>query len=195
MISAALAILETDKQRNELEEFYEENIGKLYSIAISKLHNQQYAEDAIQETFLRICKYPKKFFEIEVHKRLPYAVIIIRNVIYDMLRKGRTYEYDDVLTEDTVGNERSVEDIALENVLTEELEKYICSMPEALRQAITLKLTFDMTNRQIAAALGISEEAARKRISNAYKQIREFLNGGFNNGKDHAKPGSGKNMC
>lgn len=78
MISAALAVLETDEQRNELSEFYKEKLGKLYSIAISKLHNQQSAEDAIQETFLRICKYPKKFFEIEVHKRLPYAVIIIR---------------------------------------------------------------------------------------------------------------------
>lgn len=194
MISAALAILETDEQRNELDEFYKENIDKLYSIAILKLHNQQTAEDAIQETFLRICRYPQKFFEIEVHKRLPYAVIIIRNVIYDMLRKNRMYKYDD-LTDDIVGNEHSVEDIALENVFTEELEKFIRSMPEALKQAITLKLTYDMTNRQIAVALGISEEAARKRISNAYKQIKGFLNGGFNNGKDYAKPSPGKNMC
>ena len=180
MLSAALAILETAEQRNELDEFYKENIGKLYSIAISKLHNRQSAEDAIQETFLRICRYPQKFFEIEVHKRLPYAVIIIRNVIYDMFRKNGMREYDD-LTDDTVADEHSVEDIALDNIFTAELEEFIRSMPEALRQAITLKLTYDMTSRQIANALGISEAVARKRISNAYKQIRVFLNGRSDN--------------
>lgn len=68
MISAAFALLETDEQRNELAEFYKKNLEKLYSIAVSKLHNRQSAEDAIQETFLRICRYPEKFFEIDVHK-------------------------------------------------------------------------------------------------------------------------------
>lgn len=194
MISAALAILETDEQRNKLEEFYKKNIGKLYSIAISKLHSQQSAEDAVQETFLRICKYPENFFEIDVHKRTAYAVIIIRNVVCDMLVKNRSYEYEE-LTEDIAGNGRSVEDIAVAHIFSEELEKFIRSMPEALRQAITLKLTYGMTSRQIADELGISDGAARKRISNAYKQINEFLNGGFCNGEDHAKPNSGKNMC
>lgn len=177
MISAALAILETDEQRNELTEFYKENLGKLYSIAISKLHNRQSAEDAIQEAFLRICRYPEKFFEIDVHKRLPYAIIIIRNVIYAMLKTSGRLECDE-LTEDIIGNERSVEDIALGNIYSEELEKFIRSMPETLRQAITLKFTYNMTNPQIADVLGISEATTRKRISNAYKQINAFLNGG-----------------
>lgn len=181
MISTALAILETDKQRNELDEFYKENLGKLYSIAISKLCNQQSAEDAIQETFLRICKYPKKFFEIEVHKRLSYAVIIIRNVVSDMLRDNLKHEYDE-LSEDIIGNVRPVEDIVLGKVFSEELEKFICTMPEVLRETITLKLTYNLTTRQIADVIGISELAARKRISNAYKRINEFIDGGLDDG-------------
>lgn len=181
MISAALAVLETDEQRNELNEFYKENLGKLYSIAISKLHNQQSAEDAIQETFLRICKYPKKFFEIDVHKRLPYVVIIISNVIFNMYGDNSKHEYDE-LSEDIAGNARSVEDIALGEVYFEELEKFILSMPEVLKQTITLKLAYDMTTRQIADLLGISELAARKRISNAYKRIKEYMKEGFDDG-------------
>ena len=35
MISAALAILETDEQRNELSEIYERNIKTFYSISSS----------------------------------------------------------------------------------------------------------------------------------------------------------------
>ena len=75
MISAALAVLKTDEQLNELSEFYEENKNRFFSIEFSKLHNREDAEDAIQEAFLRIVKYPEKFFAIPTHKRLPYAVI------------------------------------------------------------------------------------------------------------------------
>lgn len=39
MISAALAILKTDEQRNELSAFYEENKKRFYAIAFSKLNN------------------------------------------------------------------------------------------------------------------------------------------------------------
>ncbi len=54
MISGALAILETDKQRNELSEFYKENKTRLYRFAFSRLHNRESAEDALQEAFLNI---------------------------------------------------------------------------------------------------------------------------------------------
>lgn len=181
MISAALAILETDEQRNELAEFYKENFEKLYSIAISKLHDQQSAEDALQDTFMRICRYPQKFFEIEVHKRLPYAVIIIKNVICNITKDKSKREYDELCV-DIPRDALSVEDVALGKIFSEELEEFICSMPEALRHAITLKITYGMTTRQIADVLGISEDTARKRISNSYKQIRVFLNGGSDNG-------------
>lgn len=51
MISAALAVLETEEQRNELAEFYKKNKNRLYRIAYSKLHNRESSEDAVQETF------------------------------------------------------------------------------------------------------------------------------------------------
>lgn len=37
MISAALAILETEEERSELSQIYEHNIKRFYSIAFSKL--------------------------------------------------------------------------------------------------------------------------------------------------------------
>ena len=46
MISAALAILESEEQRNELTELYRENSKRFLNIALSKLHNVQDAEDA-----------------------------------------------------------------------------------------------------------------------------------------------------
>ena len=47
MISSALAILETEEQRNELSEFYEQYKDRFYAISFSKLHNRESAEDAV----------------------------------------------------------------------------------------------------------------------------------------------------
>lgn len=62
MISASLAILETDEQRNKLAEFYRKYKNRLYAIAYSKLNNKQDAEAAVMELFSRIADKPKKFF-------------------------------------------------------------------------------------------------------------------------------------
>ncbi len=87
MISAAIAMLNTQDEQNTLSEFYRENKNRLYAIAISKLKNKESAEDALQETFLNIAKYPKTFFALDAHKRLSYALTIIKHVISGMLKK------------------------------------------------------------------------------------------------------------
>ena len=61
MISSALAILKKDKQRSELSEFYKENKARLYKFAFSRLYNREFTEDALQEAFLNIVKYPEIF--------------------------------------------------------------------------------------------------------------------------------------
>lgn len=80
MISAALAILETEEERSELSQIYERNIKRFYSIAFSKLHNRHDAEDAIQDAFLAIDKNPKPFFSVSPDKRVSYINVVIRNI-------------------------------------------------------------------------------------------------------------------
>ena len=174
MISAALAVLESEERRNVLSEFYDRNKSGLYAYALSRTKKRELAEDAVQETFLRIAKYPERFFALPVHKRMSYAVIVIGNVIHDLLKDNAKYsEIDESLPD----NSLSVEDLALGSISSAELKAFVRSMPEAQRRAIILKLVHEMTNAEIAAALNISEPTARKRVSNAYKTIRKFLKG------------------
>ena len=173
MIAAALAVLETNEQRNELSEFYEENKNRFFSIAFSKLHNREDAEDAIQEAFLRIVKYPEKFFAISPHKRQPYAVIIIRNVIFDMLSRKSKHDFDE-LPEELPDDRLSVENIAVGRISAEELTAFLEKLPEAKLQTIILKTIYNLNCREIAGVLGISEAAVRKRISDVYKLINDY---------------------
>lgn len=175
MISSALAVIESEERRNELAEFYKQNKSGLYAFALSRTHNREKAEDAVQETFLRIAKYPEKFFSLPVHKRMSYAVIVTGNVIHDLLNENAKYsEIDDSFPDDSL----SVEDKALGNIASEELKAFIMKMPNAQREAIILKMVHEMTTAEIAGVLNISEPTARKRVSNAYRTIEKYLNGG-----------------
>lgn len=175
MIEAALAVLDTEERRDELSEFYEQHKSALYAFALSRTHNRERAEDAVQEAFLRIAKYPERFFSLPVHKRMSYAVIVTRNAINDILGEGAKFSE---LAEATADNGLSVEDFSIGNIAAEELKAFIMKMPEAQRSAIILKLVHGMTTAEIAAALNISGQTARKRVSNAYRTIEKYLNGG-----------------
>ena len=70
MIEAAL---ENDRQRNELAAFYEKYKNRFFSIACSKLHNSEEAEDAVQEAFLRVANDPNKFLEMSDQERVRFV--------------------------------------------------------------------------------------------------------------------------
>ena len=176
MINAVLSTIENEEQRNGLAEFYTENKNRLYAIAMSRLHNRTDAEDAVQELFLRITEKPENFFNIPAHKRTAYADVIIRNISVDMFKKQIR---ENTVSIDTLENDLSdylsAEDIAVGNDLYMDLVEFIRRMPEGRKSALVLRIMYKRTTAEIAEMLNISETAARKRLSDAGKQIKEFL--------------------
>ena len=178
MISEALAVLETEEQRNELAEFYEIYKNRFYSIAYEHLHNRQDSEDAIQEAFLSIAKNPNALFKILPEKRISYLSVIVRNSAYKIWnRKHKIEETQTELTYDFICDTASPEEQITSELSCEEIYSFIETLPEASKTAVYLKLSFDMKYSDIAKELGISEEAARKRVTRAIHQIRKFMEG------------------
>ncbi len=143
MISTALAVLENEEQRNELAEFYNENKNRFYAIAFSKLNNRTDAEDAVQETFLRIADKPEIFFSKGHNDRVLYTAVIIRNVSVDAYQKRQRHKCES-LSEDIVDDSMSVMEKAIGKSSKDELMIFINSLTEALRQALFLKIHYQM---------------------------------------------------
>lgn len=176
MISAALAILETEEERSELSQIYEHNIKIFYSIAFSKLHNQQDTEDAIQDAFLAIAKNPKPFFSVSADKRVSYINVVIRNsAIKIWNKKHKIAENEIELNESILDEQISNEEKVLSDFSCKQILKFIGTMPEGVRAAVFLKLDLGLANSDIANTLGISEEATRKRIARAINQIKRYM--------------------
>ncbi len=183
MISSALSILNSDSQRNELAEIYELHSDRFYAIAFSKLHNRNDAEDAVAEAFLRIAQKPENFFRIQPHKRVAYIDVIIRNIALDIYKRNNRiselpYEDNDHYADGNI----SVEELVVEAERKDELVQFIRSLPEGMKSALILKLTFAESTAEIARVLGVSEAAARRRLSDAYKKVHEYVEKGRKDG-------------
>ena len=173
MISAAVAVLKTADQRNELAEFYETNKHCLYAVALSKLHNSEAAEDAVQEAFLRISDKPDLFFGLAKESQKYFVEIVVRNIAVDLYRKGchaAGGEMDDGFAE-----KLPLEDAVLGKIAFEDLVEFIRSLPEKKKNALILRVKYGMSTAEIADTLGISEVSARKRLSEAGKKIKKYV--------------------
>lgn len=181
MISGALAVLESEEQRNELSAIYENNIKQFYSIAISHLHNRQDAEDAIQEAFLSIANNPSKFFEIPTEKRVSYINVVIKNISCGIWNKKQRIEENQAeLDEDITDKSISVDEKIISEHSCEEIYRFIDTLSESTKTAIYLRIHMNMKFSDIAQELGISEEAAKKRVLRGANKIKQFMEASSN---------------
>ena len=176
MISAALAVLENDGQRNELAEFYKKTKNRHYRIAFSKLHNKESAEDAVQETFLRLADERERFFSLNDRERTVFAGIVARNVAVDMYKKASAaVEMSEDIPDDS---ENTPEEELLYKFTKEKLEEFVRGLPPLQRDVLYLKTVHGMTVGEIAAKISVSENVVRQRLFCARKAIKEALRKG-----------------
>lgn len=106
---------------------------------------------------------------------------MIRNISYGIWNKKHEAEESQTdLNEDDIGESVSTEEKILSLYSCEEIYKFIDTLPEGEKAALYLKTHFDMKYPDIAKTLGISEEAAKKRIIRAKNKIKRFMEGKVN---------------
>lgn len=161
---------------NELSDIYMQNKNMFYAIAFSRLGNKQDAEDTIQEVFLKMLSNPARISEIPAGKRIAYINVTIRNASYDVLRKNKKFNEKQTVLEDAVYiGQPSAEEQVISRFSCEQILEFIDTMSESLKSAIKLKMYTGFKSDNIADILGITEEAAKKRVSRATGRIRHYI--------------------
>jgi RNA polymerase sigma-70 factor (ECF subfamily) len=163
-----------------LEALVREHSRLVYRIAYAVLRRHHDAEDATQETFMRVLRYSSKLSAVENAKtwlaRIAWHVAVDRTK-----QRGRTRE---VPLEDS---EKPIIEVASSNTPADEtvqgaqvsvaLERMIAALPEKLREPLILSTIEEMSPREVAATLGINEAAVRSRVFRARQILREKLAG------------------
>jgi RNA polymerase sigma-70 factor (ECF subfamily) len=173
IVSDAMAAAQSGE--DTLEATVREHARLVYRIAYSVLRNHHDAEDATQETFVKVLRYGRKFEG--VHDRKNWLARIAWRVAVDRRRKRPEVRLDEMRK--PVDHLRSAiaapEDLVITAEMTELLGRLIAGLPGELRDAVTLSTMQEMTPQDVAQVLEISEAAVRSRLFRARQILKERM--------------------
>ena len=164
MLFFYLNLLETQEDKDKFEYLYKRYSPLLKHVAYQKLHNEQWAEDAVHNAFLKIIK---SFCEIDDpagHKARHFLVIVTERAAIDILRKEKPdlyVSYDE--SESPLANWPNF----LDGMAVEDLVQRIRDLPEMYRTVLELRVYQHLSEKQIATLLNVSYATARKRLERA----------------------------
>jgi RNA polymerase sigma-70 factor, ECF subfamily len=168
-----------ERSRDEaLEALVREHSRLVYRIAYAVLRRHHEAEDATQETFLRVVRYSARLVAVEDPKtwlaRIAWRVAVEFG--------GRNARKQEIPLEDP---EKPIQEVISPDASADQaiqgtqvgavLEKLITVLPEKLRAPLILSAIEEMTPREIAATLDINEAAVRSRVFRARQILKEKL--------------------
>jgi RNA polymerase sigma-70 factor, ECF subfamily len=178
-ILSGLATIERSRDQL-LEALVREHSRLVYRIAYAVLRGHHDAEDATQDTFMRVLRYSSKLASVDDSKtwlaRIAWRVAVDRS-----RRRGRTRE---IALEDpekpipeAASSDASADETVHGDELSAALERMIAALPEKLREPLILSTIEEMSPKEVAATLGINEAAVRSRVFRARRILRDKLAG------------------
>ncbi len=167
-------------QEAAVEELVAQYASSLYRVAYSVLRNAADAEDAVQETFLRVLRHRDTLEE--VRDRRVWLIRIVWNIVLDRKRRSKTRpETDDVdeMARILPSAGLSAEQLAAAAQHHARVLACVDKLPAKERQVLMLSAFDELSSVEIADVLGITESSVRSRLFRARNLMAEML--------DHAR--------
>jgi len=158
-----------------LDALVREHARLVFRVAFSVLRNHHDAEDAAQETFLRVLRQGQSMDVIADPKA--WLARIAWRVSLDRIRRTpRDGEEDwSILLDQLRAPEASAEQLASDAQMLRLTERMVANLPSDLRAVLTLSTVEELNSREIAEILGIPEGTVRTRLQRARQTLKEKL--------------------
>jgi len=158
------------------EDLYRAHLRDVYSYAYYRVGNHHDAEDLTEQAFLQAYRhFERARRESDGRPLRPWLIRITHNLASNLYRdKARRPETNIDAVEppaDPHSTERVAEGREELRLLMEKLEH----LPDDRRDALIMRFALDMSNREIARALGRTDGATKVLIHRAIKQLEEEM--------------------
>lgn len=182
MIFEIIQSIENDQERDAVERIFVLYYKRMYKRAYDILNNPHDAEDAVQETFLRISNNMKDFMDTDSPETIALISIYTRNVALNMYNRKKKQnsifdQREDIndmnLNIAAIGED--VEEIVINKETVELVRKAINQLDDTYRDVVLLKFFYHKRSLDIADILGIEGSQVNGRLFRAKKMLRELL--------------------
>lgn len=153
-----------------------EYTSTLYRVAFSVTRNAAEAEDAVQETFLRVLKHQSQLAEIRDVR--VWLVRIVWNVVLDRKRRAKTRPEGEDLADHArtlTSAERGADDEVISSEQYVRIMQLIDRLPGKEREALLLSAVQELSTVEIASVLNTTESSVRSRIFRARRELALML--------------------
>lgn len=159
-----LSMIDTPEDRSKFERLYIEYRDVMYHVAFKILQNEQDAEDAVHQAFLKIAEKIEKVDGTICARTQGYMITIVENKAIDMYRykqKHQTLE----LRDDDAG-------LIIEYNGPNMLTKCMAKLPAKYRTVLLLRHYHGFSPKEIAKKMGTSEANVKKIDHRAKLKLR-----------------------
>lgn len=158
----------TDK--NDIEQLFKEHFGRMYSLAMALLHDDELAADIVQDVFASVLEKDMNF-----SASAAYLLNAVRNRCLNYIRDCEIHQR--IMAAYFLENEGGEPNMLPDDEKFSRIRDLISSelSPQAQR-IIQLRFYGGMPFAEIAAEMGISETAVYRHLRHALILIRQKLN-------------------
>lgn len=140
------------------EKIYKEHAQLVYHFLLTQCHNDHLAEELTQETFLRAYQSLERYNG--TCKLSVWLCQIAKHVWYQYVDKHKREIITDFAEESIIDNS-SLEEHVISKLDLKEMLKELHKLPEEMREVIYLRMTSELSFRDIGEIVGKSENWAR----------------------------------
>lgn len=154
----------------DIEEIYREYFEVVNKYLFCLTHRSDLAEELTQETFYRAVKKIDKFKgECKVQV---WLCQIAKNLWYDELKRSKKHENIDDISVELAGKEDTEQAVIL-NATKMDLYKRMQTLDEKTKEVVYLRLTGELSFKEIGAILNKTETWARVTFYRGKQKLKE----------------------
>lgn len=172
------SILIADAGADLVESLVREHARFVYRVAYSVLRNHHDAEDAVQETFIRVWRHRSELRDLREAR--PWLARIAWRVAVDKRRRPADLSLDEQEeaargVQELRAKGAGADELAISAQMQELLAALIAGLPRDLREVLTLSTLEEMSSAEAGAVLGIPEVTVRTRLFRARQLLKSKL--------------------
>jgi RNA polymerase sigma-70 factor (ECF subfamily) len=158
-----------------INKLYVKHNKEFYNIAMSILQNKNDAQDAVQESYLKIIDNIQKINKLSCPETIPYCVVIVKNASRDILRKRSKLVFSEDLEFLHDEETPDAEDEYVKKAQTKAMLDTLDALQDKDRAIIRLRYGNGFSYKKIGELLEMNESAVNKRTQRALLKLRDIM--------------------
>ena len=175
MLTSIIASIESESDRQFIEDIYLRYRGVMYRKALSLLRNPHDADDAVETAMLKLIDKIDLLRGCNRASLRSYLISCAKNAAIDRIRRvSRTDCFGD-LPENPSAPDEAVDSALLRIDAAEAMADALMKLPDRERELLRMKYYEELPDREIAQLLGIRLSNIRTYLTRARKKLGTIL--------------------